>query len=499
MKVCIIGTGYVGLSTGVCLAFLGHQVHCLDVNEQKIAGLRKGVLPIYEPGLAELFECSTKNLTFTTDAASAIHDAEVVFITVGTPSLPDGHADLQYIQAAAEMTGLHLGRQFAVVVNKSTVPVGTNRTVEGWVSEAFEKSHTSNVRKNFAVASNPEFLRQGSAIHDSLYADRIVIGSDNPAALQKLQDLYAPLIQQSFQSPEFLPRPAGCKSVPVVATDLTSAEIIKYAANAFLALKISFANEMAELAEVVNADITHVIQGMGMDRRIGSQFLQAGLGWGGSCFGKDTAALVSTAQDNGVEMKIVSAARHVNYSQRERLVARLVGELGSLRGKTIGLLGLAFKPNTDDLRDAPALDIARRLVNRGAIVRAHDPIAMDRARREAAGLGIQFCESVEEMADSADALLLVTEWPEYRNLAWENLLNRMSTPLVLDGRNFLNGKMLQSLGFQYCGIGKGQIADKRPDMARISAEEAILARQMTLHNRGHFAWASAGAIQLSVK
>ncbi len=394
MRVCIIGTGYVGLSTGVCLAYLGHEVQCLDIDKQKIAALRNGILPIYEPGLEELFR-EKKNLNFTSEPAVAMRGAEVIFITVGTPSLPDGHPDLRHIYAAAEMAGRHLGEGFTVIVGKSTVPIGTNRQIEKIMRDAFRKSHLGRLEESFAVASNPEFLRQGSAIHDSLYPDRIILGSDSQEALDRLERLYRPIIHQQFEPPEFLPRPAGCGKVAVVTTDLATAEIIKYAANAFLAMKISFANELAEFTEVVNADIIQVIKGVGLDRRIGTQFLQAGLGWGGSCFGKDTAALVASSREQGLDMSIIAAARNVNYSQRERMVAKLVRELGTVQDKTVGLLGLAFKPHTDDLRDAPALDIARRLLNRGACVRAHDPVAINRARRGRLASGIEFCSSVE--------------------------------------------------------------------------------------------------------
>jgi len=480
MRVCIIGTGYVGLSTGVCLAYLGHEVQCLDIDEQKIADLRKGNLPIYEPGLEELF-LERKSLNFTSEPAVAMRDAEVIFITVGTPSLPDGHPDLRHIYAAAEMAGKHLGEGFTVVVGKSTIPIGTNRQIEKIMRDAFRESHPGRPEEGFAVASNPEFLRQGSAIHDSLYPDRIVLGSDSQEALERLEILYHPIIHQQFEPPSFLPRPASCGKVAVVTTDLATAEIIKYAANAFLAVKISFANELAEFTEVINADIVQVIMGAGLDRRIGTQFLQAGLGWGGSCFGKDTAALVAASREQGLDMSIIAAARHVNYSQRERMVAKLVRELGTVQGKTVGLLGLAFKPQTDDLRDAPALDIARRLLNRGVCVRAHDPVAMNRARREGLASGIQLCNSAKDLAKGADALILVTEWPEYLSLPWGKLASSMGNPLILDGRNFLDRDELMSAGFRYLGVGR---ADTSPQRQLINAlpnpslEEAILSRQL---------------------
>jgi len=282
MNICIVGTGYVGLSTGTCLAYLGHQVRGFDVDKQRTALLRKGVLPIYEPGLQELFGLARKNLAFASDPAVAMRDADVIFITVGTPSLPDGRPDLQYIDSAAEVVGKHLTQSCALIVNKSTIPIGTNRRVEEIVCRAYWKSKPG-AKERFAVAYNPEFLRQGSAIQDTLYPDRIVLGSDSAQALETLKVLYGSIIDQTFEAPEFLPRTRGLHRIPVVTTDLASAETIKYKANAFLALKISFANELAQLTERVNADISHVIHGMGSDRRIGHQFLQAGLGWGGSC------------------------------------------------------------------------------------------------------------------------------------------------------------------------------------------------------------------------
>jgi len=476
-------------------------VQCLDTDKQKIAALRKGDLTIYEPGLEELFYLARKSLNFTSEPAVAMRDAEVIFITVGTPSLPDGHPDLRYIHAAAEMAGKHLGEDFTVVVNKSTVPIGTNRQVEKIVRDAFRKSHPGQPEARFAVASNPEFLKQGSAIHDSLYPDRIVVGSDSQEALQRLETLYSPIIHQQFVPPRFLPRPASCRKAAVVTTDLVSAEIIKYAANAFLAVKISFANELAEYAEVVNADILQVIEGVGLDRRIGNQFLQAGLGWGGSCFGKDTAALVTSSREQGVDMSILAAARHVNYSQRERMIGKLVRELGTLRGKTVGLLGLAFKPHTDDLRDAPALDIARRLMNRGVRVRAHDPVAMKRARHEGLASGIQFCDSVEDLAKGADALLLVTEWPEYRSLPWERLASSMGNPLILDGRNFLDRVQITAAGFRYLGVGRADVSPQQQPayvLTNPSVEEAILSRQLAPLRSPGFNWASPSLVGLAM-
>ena len=467
MNVCIVGTGYVGLSTGVCLAYLGHQVNCLDVDEQKIAGLNNGTLPIYEPGLKELFDSSRHNLTFTSDPAEAMHDAKIVFITVGTPSLEDGRANLQYVEAAAKMAGQHLNRHFTVVVVKSTVPIGTNGKVARIVRSAFCQSHPGHLEPEFAMASNPEFLRQGSAIHDSLYPDRIVIGSNSTKANEKLKLLYRHLVDQTFEAPEFLPRPEGFPTVLMIATDLASAEMIKYAANAFLGVKISFANELAELSEHVRADISQVIQGVGSDRRIGSLFLQAGLGWGGSCFGKDTAALLNTGLEYGLNMRIVRAARDVNYSQPERVIAKLRRELGTLEGKVVGLLGLAFKPHTDDLRDAPALEIGRQLLQCGAEVRGHDPVARPGER----GSGIQLCATVSELTEGAHALILATEWPQYQSLPWKTIASAMSDPLLLDGRNALSRQQMEWAGFRYFGIGR---AYQPSDLRQVSPVSAVM-------------------------
>jgi UDPglucose 6-dehydrogenase len=453
LNICVVGTGYVGLTTGVCLAYLGHRVICLDVDQDKIELLQNGRIPIYEPGLEDVLCSSRGNISFTTDPSFALADARVIFIAVGTPSLPDGNPDLQYVTAASEQIGKHLRDGFTVVVNKSTVPIGSANWVETVVRDAYEENGGSKPNGIFAVASNPEFLREGSALHDTLYPDRVVFGSDNPEALEVLYALYKPIIEQSFAAPPFLPRPEGLGAVPVVTANLTSAELIKYAANAFLSVKISFANEVGHLAERVGADINQVVRGIGLDSRIGSRFLQAGLGWGGSCFGKDTAALVATAREYGICMRIVQGARDVNYEQRERVVAMLLSELKILKGKAIGIFGLAFKPHTDDLRDAPAFDIGRRLAERGAKVRGHDPVALDRARRERADSGIQFCDTPEATAKGADALILATEWPQYIDLDWNNLAAGMRFPLILDGRNCLGRHKLEQAGFRYLGLG----------------------------------------------
>jgi UDPglucose 6-dehydrogenase len=453
MKVTIVGAGYVGVSTAAALAYIGHDVTCLDTDEAKIELLRKLKFPIYEPHLETLAALARPRLHFTSNYAD-LEGAQVVFIAVGTPSLADGNPDLSQLRSAAMGIGKHLGGGYTVVANKSTVPIGSGNWVGALVREAFESRHGHLPNERFAVASNPEFLREGTALQDSLYPDRVVIGSDDPRALERLSLLYKPIVEQTFLPLAFLPRPEGLEAVPLLTTNLASSELIKYAANAFLALKISFINDIAQLAERVGGDIGEISKGIGLDARIGTRFLQAGLGWGGSCFAKDTAALIATASEYSLTMPTVEAAREVNRRQRERIVEKLLGELKILKGRTIALLGLAFKPNTDDLRDAPALDIGRRLVERGARVRAHDPVALERARREYPSAGISFCDSVESAASEAHGLVLVTEWPQYRNLDWEALAKRMANPLLLDGRNYLEAGPIQRAGFRYIGMGR---------------------------------------------
>ena len=452
MNVAILGTGYVGLTTGACLAYLGHQVHCVDADPKKITALERGEMPFFEPHLADLVEDARHNLCFTTDYRHAIPQAHVVFIAVGTPPGPGGAPDLRYLESAARGIGEQLGQHFTVVVNKSTVPIGSGNWVDSLVRDAFQKRNGSAAGGSFAVASNPEFLREGSALFDTFYPDRVVVGTDSEQTAEVLYTLYRPVLEQSFPAPRYLPRPENVGAAPLISTDLASAELIKYAANAFLSLKISYINEVGQLAEKVGADITQVAKGIGLDARIGTRFLQAGIGWGGSCFGKDTAALVATAGEYGLDMPIVKAAREVNRKQRERVVEKLLGELKILKGRCIGLLGLAFKPQTDDLRDAPALDIAKRLIERGARVKVHDPVAMDRFRAENPNLDVTCCQTAEDVADSADALVLVTEWPEYRDLEWENLAPRMRSAIMIDGRNVLDRGRLSRAGFRVAGL-----------------------------------------------
>jgi UDPglucose 6-dehydrogenase len=451
MRVAIIGTGYVGLTTGVCLSFIGHSVSCLDTDESKIRSLKAGQIPIYEPNLEDLLEDAHPNLTFTSSYAEAIPGAEVVFIAVGTPPTPSGAPNLEYLSQAARCIGQHINGDFTVVVNKSTVPIGSGNWVGSLLRESGQQ-RTDGTKPDFAVASNPEFLREGTALRDSLYPDRIVIGADEPRALEVLYSLYRPIVDQSFQAPTFLPRPETVVAVPLVSTDLASAELIKYAANGFLALKISFINEIGLLAECVGADISEVARAIGLDSRIGPRFLNAGIGWGGSCFGKDTAALIATAGEYGLHLPIVEAAKIINLRQRDRVVEKLLRELKILKGRTIGLLGLAFKPNTDDLREAPAIEIAQKLIDRGVRVKAHDPIALDRFEREHRDMGVHLCSSAIEVAEGCDALVLVTEWNEYRDLDWDIIAKKMRYAFVLDGRHALDRDKLLRAGIRYVTI-----------------------------------------------
>ena len=452
MKVCVVGTGYVGLTTGVSLAFLGHQVTCVDWDQSKVDMLRGGRCPIYEPGMAELLAEAAPKLQFTTSYAEGVPGADVVFVAVQTPSADDGSPDLTYLMSAAESVARNLDHTFTVVVNKSTVPIGSGNWVDAILRDSFAERSDRPEHCEYAVASNPEFLREGNAIHDTLFPDRIVIGSDNPRSLEVLNQLYRPIINQTFTAPIFSPRPDDIGAVPLVSTDLASAELIKYAANAFLALKISYVNEIGQLAAKVGADITEVARGIGLDQRIGSRFLQPGVGWGGSCFGKDTKALIATAAEYNYEMPIVRAARDVNQRQRAIAVERLQDELRILKGRKIGLLGIAFKPNTDDLRDAPALDIANLLLARGARVKLHDPVASGRFRREQPELAQYVSETVDDLFDDCDAVVLVTEWAQYLELDWAKFVGLMRTPIVLDGRHVLDAERMARLGYRYLGI-----------------------------------------------
>ena len=458
MRVTVIGTGYVGAVTGACLSYLGHHVTCVDTDSSKIERLQRGELPIYEPLLEELL-CLAANrggIDFTTALGQAAAESDVIFIAVGTPPLPSGEANLAYLEAAARGIGAAMDdSRYRVVVNKSTVPVGSGNLVETLVREGVKEAGCPDPKQiRFGVASNPEFLREGCAVSDSLYPDRVVLGTEDKQALEVMMRLYEPLVRQQFDAPPFLPRPAGFVSVPLVSTSLTSAEMIKYAANAFLALKIGFANEIANLCERVGADVLEVMNGIGRDSRIGARFLNAGLGWGGSCFGKDVQSLLHTAREYGYESRMLAATLEVNRAQRHLVIQKLQEKLFILKGRTIGLLGLSFKPETDDERDAPSLEIAERLLQMGARVKANDPIAMDACRQARPELNIRYCESAQETAEEADALVLVTEWRQFAELDMGELAARMAQRILVDGRNLFDPAAARRAGLDYSGIGR---------------------------------------------
>ena len=458
MRVTVIGTGYVGAVTGACLAYLGHRVTCVDTDERKIARLRRGEPTIYEPYLQELLQlaASRGGIDFETDLSAAAAASDVIFIAVGTPSLPSGEANLEYLEAAARSIGAAMDAvRFRVVVNKSTVPVGSGNLVETLVREGIHEARPGERASiRFGVASNPEFLREGSAIADSLYPDRIVTGASDRDTLAVMQELYRPLVEQSFDPPPGVPRPPGLARVNMVTTTLTSAEMIKYAANAFLAMKIGFANEIANICEHVGAEAPEVMTGIGLDSRIGAKFLSPGVGWGGSCFGKDVLALLHTAREYGYDSRLLRASIEVNTAQRQMVIQKLQEKLFILKGRTIGLLGLAFKPDTDDLRDAPSLHIAERLLQMGARVKAYDPIAMTACREQRPDLRIRFCETAQDVAAESDALVLVTEWREFRELDLPALARSMARPILVDGRNLFSPDAARAAGFDYTGIGR---------------------------------------------
>ena len=451
MNVTIIGTGYVGLTTGLALSYLGHDVTCVDVKPDVVERLRAGTATIFEPGLPELLNEVKETTRFRT-GIPPLKGRGVVMIAVGTPTRHDGDADLQYVDQAARdvAAAIEPGAEL-VVVNKSTVPIGSARHVEGIIVRSLSER---NVAARIAVASNPEFLAEGRAMLDTFYPDRIVIGADEPWAIATLRELYAPLLEQTFEPPLATQRPQRYPLPSLITTSTTSAELTKYAANSFLATKISFINEFAGLAEFVGADVTQVARAIGLDERIGPRFLHAGIGWGGSCFGKDTRAIVATAQRYDYAMPIVQSAIDVNYRQRLRMVGKLQEHLKVLRGTTIGLLGLAFKANTDDLRDAPALTLARHLVERGAVVRAHDPIAMPHAREQFPELTLDYADDELALAQGCDALVVVTEWEQYKHLDWDAVAAAMRGSLLLDARNALRPEAVRAAGLTYVGVGR---------------------------------------------
>lgn len=455
MRVCVIGTGYVGLVTGVCLSQIGHQVICVDNNEEKVKLMKSGQSPIYEPGLSELMltNMQANRLTFSSDLGEGVKHGEILFIAVGTPPLPTGESDTRYVEAVARGIGFHLDDSYRVIVNKSTVPIGSGDWVRMLVLDGLKERQldSDNLPKkestlNFDVVSNPEFLREGSAVYDTFNPDRIVLGGNSSKAIALMQKLYEPLVNRQFAEE------SSQNPVPVVVTDLNSAEMIKYAANAFLATKISFINEVANICDRVGADVTQVAQGIGLDSRIGSKFLSAGIGWGGSCFPKDVSALIHTASDYGYQAELLNAAVNVNTRQRTIIIEKLQQELKILKGKVVGLLGLTFKPDTDDMRDAPALNIIEQLNRLGAKVKAYDPIVSQSGLSHAIS-NVIIETDPEMLADGCDVLVLVTEWQEFLKLDFQKMGTLMHHPLVIDGRNFLVAEELHKAGFRYIGIG----------------------------------------------
>lgn len=434
-KLCVIGTGYVGLVTGTCFADIGFDVVCVDIDQSRIDNLNKGVMPIYEPGLEQLVAHNVKagRLAFTTRSDEGLFGADFAFIAVGTPSGDEGEADLQYVRLAAESIADCVNHPI-IVVNKSTVPVGTG----DWVADIIRR-RAGGQTLDFAVVSNPEFLREGSAINDFMTPDRVILGSLNQEAAQKVAHLYSSL------------------RCPIMITDLRTAEMIKYASNAFLATRISFINEIATICEELGADVTAVADGMGLDKRIGRSFLDAGLGWGGSCFPKDVKALAHMAVIHGSNPQLLQAVMEINRNQRRRTLLRLRKELGGLDEKIIGVLGVSFKPNTDDIRDAPSIELIHLLENEGAIVHAYDPQAMDNARKTLPKTA--FVNTPYEVAQGADALVLATEWNEFKQLDFNRVRQLMRGNVILDGRNLWDPDQLIALGFSYFGVGRSSLTN----------------------------------------
>jgi len=429
VKLCVVGAGYVGLVTSACFADLGHTVVCADIDTAKVAQVKKGKLPIFEPGLDELIARNRKGgrLTFTTDTGRSVKNSAVIFIAVGTPAKQNGEADLSQVEAVAREIGKHLNG-YKVIVNKSTVPVGMGDLVASIIREQKGAHH------KFAVVSNPEFLREGSAVHDFMNPDRIVIGAADPKAADTVVQLFRPL------------------NAPIMITDVRSAEMIKYASNAFLASKISFINEVAALCDKVGADVIEVANGMGSDTRIGASFLNAGAGFGGSCFPKDTLALMHVAGREGMEMKLLKATVEVNAEQKKRMVDKLKEVVGPLEGKTIAIWGLAFKANTDDMREAVSVDVIQSLKASGARIRAYDPAAMEKARPLLPA--VTYTRDPYEAVRDADGLLILTEWNEFKEADLARVKRLLKRPNIVDGRNVCDLKLVRKLGFTYRGVGR---------------------------------------------
>ena len=428
MNICAVGVGYVGLVTGAVFADLGNEVICVDVDREKIENLKNGIMPIYEPGLKEMVTHNVKDgrLRFTTEIKEGVRASDIIFICVNTPPKDDGETDLSYVRSVAKSIAEWMD-DYKIIVNKSTVPVGTGDLVK----EIIERNKRKDVE--FDVVSNPEFLREGSAIKDTLEPDRIVIGAPSKNVAMKLLELYAVLER------------------PMIITDVHSAEIIKYASNAFLASKISFVNLIADLCELAGANVNHVVRGMGADRRIGSLFLQPGLGYGGSCFPKDSSSLAHTTRQYGADASLIDAVIRINDQRSERLLAKIKKRFSSLEGKTFAMLGLAFKPNTDDIREAKSLELIKGLLDSKAVIRAYDPEAMNNVKKLFPD--ITYCQNAYEATEGADAMILVTEWNEFKLLNFEKVKGLIRQPVVFDGRNIYDAKRMHALGFEYYGMG----------------------------------------------
>ncbi len=436
MDIAIVGTGYVGLVSGTCFAEMGSHVTCVDIDENKINKLLNGEMPIYEPGLEELVKRNVGygRLNFTTKLTDVLDDVDVVFSAVGTPPDEDGSADLQYVLAVAREFGQNI-KKYTILVTKSTVPVGTAQKVKAAIREELDKR---GVDVPFDVASNPEFLKEGAAIKDFMSPDRVVVGTESKRAEEIMTRLYQPFLIQNFR---------------VLFMDIPSAEMTKYAANAMLATRISFMNDIANLCERVGANVDHVRKGIGSDERIGRKFLYAGCGYGGSCFPKDVKALVHTGIENGYHMQVIEAVERVNENQKSIVYEKLVALCGNMKGKTVAILGLSFKPETDDMRQAPALVVIDKLLKDGATVRVFDPVAMDECRRRI-GDAVTYCENMYDAADGADALALLTEWRQFRMPSWNVIKKVMKGNVIVDGRNIFNRKELEEYGFVYSRIGE---------------------------------------------
>ena len=436
MNIAIVGTGYVGLVSGTCFAEMGAHVTCVDVDAQKIEKLKNGMMPIYEPGLEELVKRNVgfERLKFTTDLTEVLDDVEVVFSAVGTPPDEDGSADLKYVLAVAKQFGQNINK-YTILVTKSTVPVGTAKKVKATIQAELDKR---GVNVPFDVASNPEFLKEGAAIKDFMSPDRVVVGTESEKAKEVMTRLYRPLMLQNFR---------------VIFMDIPSAEMTKYAANAMLATRISFMNDIANLCERVGANVDSVRKGIGTDSRIGSKFLYAGCGYGGSCFPKDVKALVHTGMDNDYHMEVIEAVERVNEKQKSIVYDKIIKAVGDVEGKTIAILGLAFKPETDDMREAPALVVIDKLLKDGANVRVFDPIAMDECKRRIGDV-VTYCTNMYDAADGADVFALMTEWHQFRMPSWNVIKKVMTGNVVIDGRNIYDRQELEELGFIYTRIGE---------------------------------------------